>query len=107
MNAPVKIINCIQCGTCCLAGGLALINVDDINRWKDEFRHDILRVVENFDPIWVGDHIVNGATGRRVQGCPFLLLDDEKFSCSIYETRPEVCRNYKPGSSHICSQSLV
>ena len=30
--------------------------------------------------------------------------DDELFSCSIYETRPFICRNFAPGSSDLCPQ---
>jgi Fe-S-cluster containining protein len=104
MKTAVKTKQCLQCGTCCLAGGLALIQLEDMNRWKSEFRHDILRVIENYDPLWVGDHMINARTGKEIMGCPFLISTEKGFLCSIYETRPLTCREYEPGSSHICKQ---
>jgi Fe-S-cluster containining protein len=39
-----------------------------------------------------------------IHDCPFLDLQDGLFACTIYETRPRVCRHFEPGSSEICPQ---
>jgi Fe-S-cluster containining protein len=75
----------------------------DLTRWKKEKREDILSIMENWHPVWMGDHLINSANGRLIHNCPFLIIDSGNLcSCQIYETRPEACRDYDPGSSRIC-----
>ena len=80
------------------------IENDDRDRWQREGRQDIIHILDNEDPVWVGDHLISGKTGRPLHGCPFLVPEKDLFSCSIYETRPMVCRSFIPGSSEICPQ---
>ncbi len=94
-------ITCIRCATCCLPG-LSLVCDADLERWKREKRDDILHIYENRHPVWAGDHIISSENGCNQSGCPFLQSGDGGFSCSIYDTRPDVCRNFIPGSSRIC-----
>lgn len=94
----------MRCGKCCLSSLFFYIKDDDIERWKSEGRKDILHVIENLQSVWAGDHFVSGKDGTFLHGCPFLEWEEETYSCSIYETRPKVCRDYLPGSSEICSQ---
>lgn len=74
----------------------------DIRRWKDQGRDDILHIVARSEPIWAGDHMISAQGNEMGQGCPFLEFRDGMLACSIYETRPEVCREFKPGSSRLC-----
>ena len=74
----------------------------DRKRWERENRQDILHVLENESPVWAGDHLISAKTGKSIQGCPFLKPDGDRFICTIYETRPIVCRNFTPGSSELC-----
>ena len=97
---------CVRCGKCCLADMTAFVSgieEEDIKRWKNEKRHDILHIIENEHSLWAGDHIISSRDGRYIHGCHFLSWDEEQYSCSIYETRPIVCRNFIPGSSALCS----
>jgi Fe-S-cluster containining protein len=103
MDHPVDNI-CKRCGNCCTTNLVAYIHDEDLERWKNEGRTDILKVLEKEAVVWEGDHLVSAKNGTYVQGCPFLSWDEVLFSCDIYETRPTVCRNYRPGSSELCSQ---
>ncbi|MFA5179768.1 MAG: YkgJ family cysteine cluster protein [Syntrophales bacterium] len=96
--------HCHCCGKCCLADFIAYVRDEDILRWKKEGRTDILSVIENEHAMWVGDHLISAVDGRYLHGCPFLTWEKDRSACSIYETRPAVCRNYVPASSEICPQ---
>ncbi|MGQ9844576.1 MAG: YkgJ family cysteine cluster protein, partial [Spirochaetota bacterium] len=77
----------------------------DFIRWRDEGRYDILHIIRNEGSIWVGDHLISSRNGHSIQRCPFLIMDDNGlYSCTIYETRPAVCRNFEPGVSRMCPQ---
>jgi Fe-S-cluster containining protein len=54
--------------------------------------------------MWMGDHLICADNGRYLHGCPFLMWEGDHSSCTIYETRPAVCRNYAAASSEICPQ---
>ncbi len=83
--------DCNQCGKCCIIyadGGLSA-SPEEIRAWEDH-RPDIFAFVRGgliwFDP----------DTGDRLSYCPFLTKDpgQKKYSCSIYDDRPEDCRLY-------------
>jgi Fe-S-cluster containining protein len=93
---------CHCCGKCCLADFIAYVREEDILRWKREGRTDILSVIENEHAMWAGDHLISADNGRYLHGCPFLMWVKDHSACSIYETRPSVCRNFTPASSEIC-----
>lgn len=103
MESTVQII-CKQCGTCCLANVNCYVTDEDLERWKREGRDDILHIIEHEHAMWVGDHLVSSLDGHYLHGCSFLMWDGSHYACSIYETRPSVCRKYQPGSSEICPQ---
>jgi Fe-S-cluster containining protein len=67
---------------------------EDIARWRREGRDDILRYVEivgEFGDLW----IKNGEESER---CPFVrkIPGTKKYHCRIYDTRPQICRDYVP-----------
>jgi Fe-S-cluster containining protein len=95
---------CKRCGNCCTTNLVAYIHDEDLQRWKNEGRTDILILLEKEAVVWAGDHLISACNGNYVQGCPFLSWDGKLFSCDIYQTRPMVCRNYQAGSSELCSQ---
>ena len=85
-----------------MADMIADADAEDLARWKREGRDDILRVYR--DALWVGDHFLSVTTGMTIHDCPFLDFRDGHFTCTIYATRPRVCRDFEPGSSSICPQ---
>jgi Fe-S-cluster containining protein len=80
---------------------IAYITESDIRRWEQEGRFDIISHVRGTDIRWFGDIIVTNH-GIHVQSCTFLNWNGEVFYCDIYETRPQVCSDYAPGSSALC-----
>ncbi|MGC9324224.1 MAG: YkgJ family cysteine cluster protein [Desulfomonilia bacterium] len=95
---------CMRCGKCCLADMIAYVTTEDFARWRREGRQDILHVIETKNAVWMGDHLVSADSGQYLHACPFLRITGQTCTCSIYETRPQVCRDYEPGSSEICPQ---
>lgn len=92
---------CNGCGKCCTNEyfmGTLTASSEDINRWTREGRDDILRFVKSGD-LWIDDN------GREYFRCPFVRKNRGKstYRCTIYETRPEVCRNYPSSYSHMIS----
>jgi Fe-S-cluster containining protein len=72
----------------------------DVRRWRREGRDDILRYAyvlgDESDPwadLWIDDR-----TGDEKMKCPFVrkVPGTNKYHCRIYETRPQVCRDYTP-----------
>ena len=97
-------ITCKRCGKCCLLPILELIGDDDLDRWRQEGRDDILHIVENAHGMWTGDRVVSSEDGRDLGCCAFLEQKEDHFACAIYETRLWVCEDFPPGSSEICPQ---
>lgn len=97
-------IECKRCGKCCLADMLDYAAEEEKVRWQREGREDILGIIEQHHGVWMGDHIVSADNGHTFRGCPFLEWENGLTRCAIYETRPRVCREFRPGSSEICPQ---
>ncbi|HET58134.1 MAG TPA: YkgJ family cysteine cluster protein [Deltaproteobacteria bacterium] len=97
-----RLPECLRCGRCCLADFNAYVTDEDVKRWREENRQDILRVLEREQACWQGDRLVSTTSGRALEGCPFFQFDGKQFGCAIYETRPATCRKFEPGSSPLC-----
>ncbi len=82
---------------------VAYVSPEDIKRWEQEGRYDIITRLRENDAMWAGDRIIN-KSGGKVNTCLYLNWSGSCFSCEIYETRPIVCREYIPGSSGLCPQ---
>jgi Fe-S-cluster containining protein len=100
-------LSCLQCGKCCFVDLTAYAEKEDFDRWRAENRHDILDMIEHRHLIWAGDRMISAETGDYPRECPFLYSSGDCWLCSIYETRPSVCREYQPGSSELCPQWKV
>lgn len=87
---------CNQCGKCCIKygdGGLSATK-EEIDLWE-LFDPEIFQYVKNSE-IWF-----DSATGVKLTRCPFLevipqknAISENKYTCSIYLSRPEDCRHY-------------
>jgi Fe-S-cluster containining protein len=86
-----EITSCACCGRCCLYfGGHLHASDNDLARWQQEGREDLLSRVNRLGWIWVDPE-----TKQLVDPCPFLQqLDEQRKGCSINETKPEICRDY-------------
>ena len=83
--------DCNSCGKCCEKWGNDGLSATaaEIDQWETR-RPDIARYV--FDQkIWIDPE-----TKDFFARCPWLRksADGRKFSCDIYEVRPEGCRHY-------------
>ncbi|MCO4798751.1 MAG: YkgJ family cysteine cluster protein [Colwelliaceae bacterium] len=89
--------DCNQCGKCCIKYGDGGIEatIEEIEMWEI-FRPHIHQYVRN-NKIWF-----NPNTGQQLSQCPFLEKTQQnknsceqiKYTCAIYEDRPEDCRLY-------------
>ncbi|GEA50965.1 hypothetical protein VIN01S_17690 [Vibrio inusitatus NBRC 102082] len=88
--------DCNQCGKCCIKygnGDLAATQ-EEIDLWEI-FNPDIFEYVKD-GKIWFDPE-----TREQLDRCPFLELvpkikveEKDKYTCSIYQDRPEDCRLY-------------
>lgn len=95
---------CTQCGRCCTNAkfmGSMQASPEDLARWKREQRYDILQYacqLGSFADLWISPR-----TGEELSRCPFVRKRRNKpiYDCTIYDTRPEVCREYPHYVSHM------
>ena len=83
--------NCNQCGKCCLKysdGGLSA-TADEIESWRT-FSPHIYQYVSD-GKIWM-----DPVSGDQLKVCPWLekAPGQNKYTCAIYQQRPEDCRFY-------------
>ena len=97
--------NCTGCGKCCTYGpyiGTMSAHEEDLQRWEDADRQDILDTAFIFD--WNDGHTGRTAdlwrdpkTGDEVTSgiCPWVKkIGEDNWHCTIHELRPNECRNY-------------
>jgi Fe-S-cluster containining protein len=75
---------------------------DDVKRWRREKRRDILRFAYLLGPPAdpVADLWIDQERGTERERCPFVrkVPGQHRYMCRIYDTRPQVCRDYVPWS---------
>jgi Fe-S-cluster containining protein len=76
----------------------------DLDRWAAEGREDILGALAQAQPVWAGDRLVSARQGTDLGPCTFLMVEQKVATCTIYPTRPLICRGFVPASSPICRQ---
>lgn len=109
---------CKRCGSCCVQYEKTKASEEDIRRWVNEFRTDILQYCYGWDNeclTMVSDEekkkLVYYLTTPKmhmemwcnpenrednIKLCPFLKKKrgENQFECMIEDTKPEICRNY-------------
>lgn len=90
-EAQTKQTCCLCCGRCCDSfGGHLNASAQDLARWKQEGREDLLSRVNRLGWIWVDPE-----TKQMLDPCPFLQqIDEQRKGCSINDTKPDICRAY-------------
>ena len=76
---------CEQCGMCCQNLSIKPEEARRLYQLAGERREALLKKLT----LCKGQFLVIG-------WCPFLQRNGEKAACTIYESRPEVCRWYPP-----------
>ena len=78
-------------------------NADDVKRWRRQKRNDILQYAYIYGPklsndSWIpfADLWISPRTDESMRRCPFVrkVRGADRYTCTIYETRPQVCRDY-------------
>ena len=107
---------CTQCGRCCTYAPFMetmQADADDIRRWRREKRNDILMYAYIYDwkPNSVGrkmsfafaDLWISPRTNEALGRCPFVrkVRNEDRYKCTIYETRPKACREYPIHVQHM------
>lgn len=95
---------CLCCGECCQAfGGHLNASRVDLERWASQGRQDLLERVNRLGWIWI-----DPLTGQPEERCPFIKrLDDRTATCSIHETKPDMCRDYPTlAHGHKCLRGM-
>lgn len=83
-------LDCLACGACCHHMEVPLED-DDMIRFKNAGRHDLLKsphVVRRKGKLFLPVHRKHGRCHKL----------GEDYACSIYEIRPDPCRNFPAGS---------
>jgi Fe-S-cluster containining protein len=82
---------CICCGKCCeYFGGHLHASAEDLKRWREQGRDDLLSRVNRLGWIWV-----DPVTKQMVDPCPFLeRIAPDRQICRINDTKPDICRAY-------------
>src|SRR5215470_7590213 len=94
---------CSRCGKCCTTPhvpGTFTATGEDVKRWIREGRDDILECIDILGPPEdpYADLWYSPVTGEDVSRCPFVRKGRNlpTYRCTIYETRPQQCRDYTP-----------
>ena len=98
-HMPNPLVACQRSGRCCtmLVSTASLdITDEDVARWEDQERDDILQWVSVIE---VGDQIVTAdfpvdPDGDDVEQCPFLEMEGTHALCQIHDTKPTVCATF-------------
>lgn len=87
----VRESRCACCGSCCEAfGGHLTASHQDLQRWRQQGRDDLLARVNRLGWIWI-----NPQSGRPETRCPFIVRTGASTSlCGINDTKPAICRDY-------------
>lgn len=130
----MKDFECQRCGKCCLqlGGGLSATQ-SDAERWKEENRQDILAYIDYIEcgicpkcnrgvtldqlhcadcgielerKVLAADLWFDPETREELTECPFLrrIADQNKYECSIHDTKPEWCRGFPIAVSTECEK---
>ena len=99
IDTEMSKFHCKQCGNCCIELNDAYINdanEEDLQRWKNENRDDILSRIDGVC-FWISPK-----TGEDVGRCPWLrkLYKKDKYKCLIHNTKPKHCREYPKSKKH-------
>lgn len=86
---------CKRCGRCCKeAQGFLSATPEDITRWRNQHREDILSHAYVFFTGYA-DLWFDPLSGEELFHCPFLKkVGRKEYECTIWETKPEQCRDW-------------
>ena len=93
-DAMEKELECFHCGLCCIVWEIPITNEDMVREPKIT-EHVHIHKTKNINVIGNPD---------KITPCPF--LDSNTNLCTIYETRPQRCREFK-ASPKMCMSAYI
>jgi Fe-S-cluster containining protein len=91
--------DCAECGLCCTNYGATLyFYEEDFARWREEDDENIRRRLPVMNEGGWASGWRSPQTGAEETRCPFLTTE-AGYRCTIYPTRPLVCRHFANGGS--------
>ena len=106
MKLKITAADCRSCGACCVANGdggdvlaygYADLTSEDVARMTPHVRRQLHDLSIGGEQRYAtrAKQLASGAVGcQHLRGTP-----GQRCSCSIYETRPEICRKFQVGGS--------
>jgi Fe-S-cluster containining protein len=101
-----KGFDCRRCGHCCLHlvdAYRGCVSDEDLSRWQAAGRDDLLAWIDTLD-LGHGNRLhlawIDPKSKEEVDRCPWLSEGPDGFGCTIYEQRPDYCRNYPENPRH-------
>jgi uncharacterized protein len=86
--------NCSKCPAyCCSIYERVQVNKRDIKRLAKHFNVDVARAIERFTTTYDGERILR-RKADPIFGKACKFLNPETRKCTIYDARPEVCREF-------------
>jgi Fe-S-cluster containining protein len=113
MRVKITEADCRSCGACCVSGGngsevlaygYADLTDKDVERVTPHVRRQLHELFIGGETRYTtkAKQLASGAVGcQYLRGTP-----GERCSCSIYDTRPDVCRNFRVGGA-ICREARL
>ncbi|MGA2309500.1 MAG: hypothetical protein ABSG57_08135 [Candidatus Bathyarchaeia archaeon] len=120
---------CERCGSCCVQlGDLYDVTVEDIKRWVEQIKFDILWYCFAWDDacfdmlLYDTEKLIHylkedanmemwfsPQNGDELSLCPFLrkAYGKNQFECWIHDTKPEICRDYLCDPKNMNPRTIV
>lgn len=81
-----QMFNCLRCGECCIGGGEGVfLNPDDVDRLSMAMRISKRQFKDKFTFV---------TEGKRFLPFPCPFYDSNSHLCTVYQSRPGVCRRF-------------
>ena len=98
--------NCAKCPAyCCSVYDLVQVNDGDVERLAKHFRVGVRTALRRFTKTYRGERILR-QKADPVFGKACKFLDPETRRCTVYESRPDVCRAF-PGRARCAFYDLL
>lgn len=95
---------CTGCGKCCINAsymGSMVATAEDMQRWREEEREDILQYAIQLPHMESADLWIHPVSGAELTRCPFVRKSGPRYICKIHDTRPAVCRGHPYGHAQM------
>ena len=98
MSSPTRLFNCLRCPAYCCSYPVIRLTKTDLRRLAKHLGMSLERTVDKFTkPDGNGKQRIMRHRKDEHFGSVCRFLDREKRTCTIYQARPKICRDF-PGT---------